>query len=228
MAASRVRHRAGRNSMVAVDHTAAPASRGAERRSCSGVSAYRRSLVFLVALASAPADAADGSALATQYPLACRYARVELERYEGCARRDGEAVRFARAHIARMRFLRGLAEAAIDEVGWLWVRRDGLARPVFVLDTGPDPFEQGLARGWHQGKVAFYDRQLRLVLATPYDWSFPFNARGEALVCEACHSDGREPSSMIGGRWGLIDRQGRLLTPLSAGEAASDRYFDRR
>jgi hypothetical protein len=136
-------------------------------------------------------------------------------------------VRVAPAHLARMRFERGLAELRVPGIGCLWVRRDGLALPVFLLDNGTDPFEQGLVRSWRDGKVAFYDRRLRLVLVTPYDWAFPFNARGEALVCEGCRSDGRQPAAMVGGRWGLIDLTGRLVLPLAETDAADRRYFDR-
>ena len=54
------------------------------------------------------------------------------------------------------------------------------------------------------------------------------NARGEALVCAGCRSDGHQPASMVGGRWDVIDRRGRLVEHLSEGRAASDRYFDVR
>ncbi|CAO4134021.1 hypothetical protein [Methylorubrum extorquens] len=165
---------------------------------------------------------------AVPYPLACAYFRRDLDSYEHCARREDGMVRVAPAHLARMRFERGLAELRVPGIGCLWVRRNGLALPVFLLDNGPDPFEQGLVRSWREGKVAFYDRRLRLVLATPYDWAFPFNARGEALVCEGCRSDGRQPAAMAGGRWGLIDRTGRLVLPLAETDAADRRYFSRR
>lgn len=162
--------------------------------------------------------AGQAAAREASYPLACYYARTELDLHEHCARRDGTRLQIAPAHVRRLRFRGGLAEAAIAGIGWLWVRRDGLALPVFLLDNGPDPFQQGLVRGWHEGKVAFYDRRLRLVLATSYDWSYPFNARGEALVCTGCRSDGRLPATMTGGRWGVIDQQGRLLAGLSESE----------
>jgi len=184
-------------------------------------------LTVLVALPF-PALGAGQGAAATAYPLACAYFRRDLDSYEHCARREGGMVRVAPAHAARMQFERGLAELRVPGVGCLWARRDGLALPVYMLDNGPDPFAQGLVRSRREGKVAFYDRRLRLVLATPYDWSFPFNARGEALVCEGCRSDGREPASMVGGRWGLIDRTGRLVMPLSENGAADRRYFGRR
>ena len=181
-----------------------------------------------VATMAAPLGSAAREVAAERYLLACVYFRRDLDQYEHCARREDGMVRVAPAHVARMRFERGLAELRVPGIGCLWVRRDGLALPVFLLDNGPDPFEQGLVRSWRDGKVAFYDRQLRLVLTTPYDWAFPFNARGEALVCEGCRSDGRQPASMVGGRWGLIDRTGRLVLPLAETDAADRRYFDRR
>ena len=183
---------------------------------------------LIVATVAAPAGSATRAVAAERYPLACVYLRRDLDSYEHCARRDDGMVRVAPAHVARMRFERGLAELRVPGVGCLWVRRDGLALPVFMLDNGPDPFEQGLVRSWRDGKVAFYDRRLRLVLATPYDWAFPFDARGEALVCEGCRSDGRQPASMVGGRWGLIDRTGHLVLPLAETDAADRRYFNRR
>lgn len=182
----------------------------------------------LTALVALPLLALGAGQGAAAYPLACAYFRRDLDSYEHCARREDGMVRVAPAHLARMRFERGLAELRVPGIGCLWVRRNGLALPVFLLDNGPDPFEQGFVRSWRDGKVAFYDRRLRLVLATPYDWAFPFNARGEALVCEGCRSDGRQPAAMVGGRWGLIDRTGRLVMPLAETDAADRRYFDRR
>lgn len=181
-----------------------------------------------VATMASPAGSAAREVAAERYPLACVYFRRDLDPYEQCARRADGMVRVAPAHVARMRFERGLAELRVPGIGCLWMRRDGLALPVFMLDNGPDPFEQGLVRSWRDGKVAFYDRRLRLVLATPYDWAFPFNPRGEALVCEGCRSDGRQPASMVGGRWGLIDRTGHLVLPLAETDAADRRYFNRR
>lgn len=184
----------------------------------------RAALIATAVLAShaLPAWVAE----AATFPLACRNVHADLDRYAHCARRDGVMVRIDPAYLARMRFYRGLTEIIVDGVGWLWARRDGLALPVFIHDNGPDAFASGLVRGWHAGKVAFHDRRLRRVLTTTYDWSFPFNARSEALVCQGCRSDGRVPSSMVGGLWGLIDRRGRLAMPLAEGGQAFDRYFN--
>ncbi|WP_404810574.1 hypothetical protein [Methylobacterium flocculans] len=183
----------------------------------------RGTLVLLglaACLAPQAVRARDGGA----YPLACRDVHADFARVAHCARRAGAWVRIDPARLARMSFRDGLTEIVVEGVGWLWARRDGLALPVFTLDTAPDPFAQGLVRSWHAGKVAFHDRRLRRVLATEFDWSFPFNARGEALVCQGCRSDGRKPASMVGGRWGLIDRRGRLTMPLDEGRGASERY----
>lgn len=173
----------------------------------------------------AAASARENVAGAADYPLACHYLVHELDRFARCARRAGDAVRITPAHTRRMLFEHGLAEVRIPGLGCLWARRDGLARPVFTFDNGPDPFVHGLTRGWLGGKVAFYDRRLRIFLATDYDWSFPFNARGQALVCKGCRSDGHEHASMIGGRWGIIDRTGHLVVPLTDGDATSRRTF---
>lgn len=183
-------------------------------------------LAFILLLTPAQAArAGDTKGLDANYPLSCTYFRSDLDQFEHCARRDGEMIRIAPAHLAQMHFRGGVAEVRIPEVGCLWARRDGLAVPVFVLDNGSDPFEQGLTRGTHHGKVAFYDRHLRLVLATDYDWSFPFNGKGQALVCTGCRSDGQQPASMVGGRWGIIDRKGRIVMPLTEGDVPFKRFF---
>ncbi|MCJ2081823.1 hypothetical protein [Methylobacterium sp. J-090] len=173
-------------------------------------------------LAPQAVRARDGGA----YPLACRDVHADFARHEGCARRAGDFVRIDPTRLARMPFRGGVTEIVVDGIGVLWSRRDGLALPVFSLDNGPDPFAQGLVRARHASKVAFHDRRLRRVLATDFDWSFPFNARGEALVCRGCRSDGCQPAAMVGGRWGLIDRRGLLTRPLAEGQGAARRYFD--
>ncbi|WP_419828632.1 hypothetical protein [Methylobacterium sp.] len=180
----------------------------------------------LLGLAAGLAPQAVQARAGGAYPLACRDVHADFARTEHCARRAGDFVRIDPVRLARMPFRGGVTEIVVDGVGSLWARRDGLALPVFPLDNGPDPFAQGLVRARHAGKVAFHDRRLRRVLATNFDWSFPFNARGEALVCQGCRSDGREPSAMVGGRWGLIDRRGRLTRPLAEGRGAARRYFD--
>lgn len=209
-----------------------PATRHGERhgivRACAPIARALTVLAMLLSLASTrPARARDGGAPDAAYPLPCIYFRSDLDRFEACARREGGMIRIAPSHVARLRFQRGLAEVRVPGVGCLWARPDGLALPVFTFDNGADPFEGGLTRSFHDGKVAFHDRRLRLVLATGYDWSFPFDGRGEALVCEGCKSDGREPASMVGGRWGIIDRKGRLVVPLTERREAFERFFGR-
>ena len=207
------------------DATGAAGPVGRRRHPTSGAASGARAALIATAVLASLALPAWNAESAT-FPLACRNVHADLDRYAHCARRDGAMVRIDPAYLARMRFHRGLTEIVVDGVGWLWARRDGLALPVFILDNGPDPFALGLVRAWHVGKVAFYDRRLRRVLTTAYDWSFPFNARGEALVCQGCRSDGRVPSSMVGGLWGLIDRRGRITLPLAEGGQAFDRYFN--
>ena len=112
-------------------------------------------------------------------------------------------------------FTGGLGQVAVRGMGWLYVRRDGRAALVETFDNGPDPFAEGLARSRVGGKVAFVDRRLRPRIVTDYDWASPFE-HGRADVCTECRAvaDG-EHSVMEGGRWGVIDRQGRVVVPVT-------------
>ena len=169
-------------------------------------------------LLGAAATAHPLPAAPTAYPLECSYVakRGELDRQGPCARMEGDAPRIDPAHLARMAFDHGLAEVRIDTAGIAYVRRDGRAALVFIFDNGADYFKQGLARGLRHGKLVYYDRRLRPVIVTGYDWGEPFE-HGRAGVCIGCKVEklGDEHSYMAGGRWGVIDRRGKLVVPLA-------------
>lgn len=154
------------------------------------------------------------------YPLTCVYEPTNSDEgttsYTRCARREADGLHIAPVHLARMSFDRlGLAEAAVEDAGWAWIARDGRALPTLTFDNGADPFQHGLTRGREGGHVVYYDRRFRRVLATPYDWASPFDRRGHAAVCVGCASDGSEMGFIVGGRWGEIDRTGRVLIPVT-------------
>lgn len=168
---------------------------------------------LLSALALASGNAAD-------YDLPCLYADKgeggTLEQSEHCARIAGDSVEFRPQNLNRMDFDGdGLAPAFANR-SWHWVRPDGRAVAVVTFDNGADDFEDGLTRGPWAGGMAYYDKQLKRVLATPYDWVDRYSG-GLAVVCKGCRvmrtPDG-EHSYMAGGEWGAIDRQGRLVLPL--------------
>ncbi|MDD5274762.1 MAG: WG repeat-containing protein [Methylovulum sp.] len=95
--------------------------------------------------------------------------------------------------------------------GFLYVNRHGNARPVISYDNGPDYFAEGLARTRQNGKIGYFDKSLKMVIAPAYDFGFPFSA-GRAIVCNGCveQSDG-EHKIRVGGLWGAIDSQGGIV-----------------
>ncbi len=174
---------------------------------------------MLTSLALASGNAAD-------YDLPCFYADKEsggsLEHVEHCARATDDSVVFRPAVMARMDFEGDGLSPATANGSWHWVRPDGRAVAVVTFDNGADDFEEGLARGPWQGGMAYYDKQLNRVLATPYDWVDRFDG-GIAAVCKGCRiertPDG-EHSVVVGGEWGAIDRQGRLVLPMRRDSAS--------
>jgi hypothetical protein len=82
----------------------------------------------------------------------------------------------------------------------------------FIPDNGADYFKEGLVRGLRHGKLVYYDRALRSVIVTNYDWGYPFE-QGRAEVCMGCKETrlDDEHQTMVGGHWAVIDRKGRVL-----------------
>lgn len=84
------------------------------------------------------------------------------------------------------------------------------------FDNGGDEFAEGLVRSRQQGKVGFYNAQLRAVIIPQFDFAWPFK-EGKALVCNGCNTrrDG-EHTSMIGGQWFYIDKSGARISPIGS------------
>lgn len=105
----------------------------------------------------------------------------------------------------------GLAAVA-DESGWKVIDRKGkvLIRP-FLLDNGPDPFQEGLARFTKGGKFGFFDERGKIVIAPRFDFAAPFS-EGRAAFCRGCRdvADG-EHRALEGGSWGFLDKMGRTV-----------------
>lgn len=153
------------------------------------------------------------------FPLPCTFLSVsgELEVENACATMRGEAPVLSPHVLARLSYSAGLASFALRGSGWYHRRRDGTTRRIYVFDNGPDAFEEGLARAIVEGKIAYVDRRLRIRIRTRYDWGDRFD-HGRAAVCIGCRSvpvgDG-EHRVMQGGRWGMIDRSGREIVPVT-------------
>ncbi len=88
--------------------------------------------------------------------------------------------------------------------GFLYVNSQGYARQVISYDNGPDYFAAGLARTRQNGKIGYFDKSLKMVIAPAYDFGFPFS-EGRAIVCNGCVEQQKgEHKIMVGGLWGAI------------------------
>jgi hypothetical protein len=52
--------------------------------------------------------------------------------------------------------------------GWYFLTQEGLGRKTITADNGCLPFQKGLAVGWVDGKIAYYDRMMKIVHQTDY------------------------------------------------------------
>lgn len=76
--------------------------------------------------------------------------------------------------------------AVLDNSGWRYIDRTGttLLRPK-IMDNGPDPFSEGLARYVENGKYGFFDECGAVVIPAQYDFALPFN-EGSAKAGYEC------------------------------------------
>lgn len=104
----------------------------------------------------------------------------------------------------------GLA-SVLRESGWTWIDESGnpLVETALTFDIGPDPFVEGLARFSEEGRVGFFDKKGRVVIPARYDFAYEMSD-GLAVFCQGCTREYHgEHYRMVGGQWGMIDREGR-------------------
>jgi len=97
-----------------------------------------------------------------------------------------------------------------------YVSQSGKVVRTFFFDNGADYFEEGLARTISKGKIGFINEKLEVVIEPVYDFASPFHNR-KAKVCNGCTKkiyDGGEHWGMVGGKWGVIDTKGKLISPM--------------
>ncbi len=132
---------------------------------------------------------------------------------------DGQTVIPARFHRAEAFSSGGLA-AVVDEQGWAYVDLQGdvLLRP-HVVDNGPDPFQEGLARFIARGRYGFFDERGHIVVAPRFDFARPVS-EGLAAVCMGCRLEAvGEHVAVVGGQWGYVEVGTELVHPIVWDEA---------
>jgi hypothetical protein len=139
---------------------------------------------------------------------------VEQDGKWGYKNTDGEWVISPRFILANEFTPEGIA-AVVDDDGWLYIDVSGneLIRP-FVVDNGPDYFQEGFARFVRDGKFGFFDKTGQIVIEPKFDFAQPFS-EGLAAVCMDCQKKTEnEYSYFHGGKWGYINKEGELVIPL--------------
>jgi hypothetical protein len=112
--------------------------------------------------------------------------------------------------------------AVVDDRGWAYVNEKGktIIRP-FVIDNGPDYFEEGLARFRIDNKFGFFDRKGEIIIEPRFDFAFPFH-EGLAAICMGCQEEPEgEHRSVKDGKWGYIDKKGKVVIPTRFEEAGN-------
>jgi len=111
---------------------------------------------------------------------------------------------------------------------WIGLHGEKLYEP-FVYDNGPDYLSDGLMRYVQGGKVGFLNECLDVVIAARFDHADPFQ-KGVAVFCNGCVSvpvdAGGEYHMMQGGKWGVIDKQGRVVVPMIYSHEAAMKKAD--
>jgi hypothetical protein len=165
--------------------------------------------IFLIAVLC------NGQALARQIGTDCDIQTArELEHFDACILVGAQGkVKLSPGLINRVSFDRfGLG--VVHAGGFYYVNRGGVMVRTVTFDNGADYFSEGLARSQVDGKIGFVDRRLSTIIAPSHDWASQFE-RGASIVCDGCVEvrEG-EYGERKGGKWGAIDRSGRLVLPL--------------
>lgn len=119
-------------------------------------------------------------------------------------------------HLDGMDFSEDNLTSLYTDKGIFYVSRNGKVVRTFFYDNGADFFEEGLARIIKQKKFGFMNQQLEVVIPPQYDFAFPFQD-GKAIVCNGCRQEKEERgehTQIVGGQWGVIDKNGTVIVPL--------------
>jgi len=146
----------------------------------------------------------------------------EIETFKDCGTLIGDTLTLKEKHIKNIGFQKG-AEAQYElntiysGVGFFNVTREGKALKMYIFDNGTDYYSEGLARYIANNKIGFTDTNLNIIIPAKYDYALSFK-NGFAIVSNGCHKERSFPqdehSSVVGGLWGAIDKNGTLVVPI--------------
>ncbi|PJZ44899.1 WG repeat-containing protein [Leptospira brenneri] len=115
-----------------------------------------------------------------------------------------------------MDFTKELVSFVVYENKWYCIdTKNNKLLEAFNYDNGPDYYSEKLARFIENKKFGFFDSRCKKQIPATYDFVFPFE-KGYSIVCNGCEiqSDGDEHSRIVGGKYGIIDRKGKIVLPV--------------
>jgi hypothetical protein len=103
----------------------------------------------------------------------------------------------------------------VSKSKWVCIdSKNSLLLETFNYDNGPDSFSDKLARFVENKKIGYFDEQCKKVIPANFDFGLPFE-KGFAQVCNGCYSKPvGEHSSIVGGKYGIIDKKGKIVLPI--------------
>ena len=145
-----------------------------------------------------------------------------IETFKDCGTLIGDTLTLKEEHIKNIGFQKGREaqhelNTIYSGVGFFNVTREGKALKMYIFDNGTDYYREGLARYISNNKIGFTDTKLNIIIPAKYDYALAFE-NGFAIVSNGCHKERSFPqdehSSVVGGLWGAIDKNGTLVVPI--------------
>ncbi len=145
-----------------------------------------------------------------------QYKYPQMEPYENCASYLNGKLRLSPLHFSQLDFGASGLTSFWTHGQHFYIKADGSFLAVVSYDNGADWFAEGLVRSMVNGRIAYFNKDFKIVIPAKYDWGWPFS-EGRALVCSGCRiqaadKDGHKP--ITGGKWGYINRQGEEIVPI--------------
>jgi|GEM_PF-5625912 len=85
---------------------------------------------------------------------------------------------------------------------------------IYFFDNGPDYYSEGLRRTVRNNKIGFINRKNIVVIRAEFDFAFPFRNGYALVIKDPVYEKMGEHTAVHGGKYGLVNRQGRLVVPM--------------